>query len=120
MYVNAGELDKRIEIYRKPEKEADGYVAEGSEPKLVRRCWAKVSQTGGTEMDRRGADLGEARIRFLIRTGRTPIDRKMFVRYRGKDYEILYVNGYGDTGEYTELWSQWIGTGVRYDTKTSG
>lgn len=119
MYVNAGELDKRIQIIRRPTVESDGYSPENVEPELVRRCWAKVSQTGGTEMDQRGADLGEARIRFLIRTGHTPVDRKMHIRYRGKDYEILYVNGYGDTGEYTELWCQWVGTGVLHDTETS-
>ena len=32
MYVNAGELNKRIEIFRKPEPEADGYLPAGAEP----------------------------------------------------------------------------------------
>lgn len=104
MYVDAGELDKRIEILRKPEPEADGYLPEGAEPELVRRCWAKVTQTSGTELVKANADFGEVRVRFLVRWSRTPVDRKMVVRYGGRDYEILYINPYGDSREYQELW----------------
>ena len=58
-----------------------------------------------------GADFGEVRVRFLIRYTRKPIDRKMFVRYRGKDYEIEYINDYGDSHQYMELMCRWSGTG---------
>lgn len=115
MYVNAGELDKRIAIYRKPEKTAGGYVPEGAKPKLVRRCSAKFSTTSGTELVKANADFGEARVRFLIRYTRTEIDRKMFVRYRGNDYEILYINPYGDSGEYLELMCKWLSQGRLHD-----
>lgn len=108
MYVNAGELNKRITVYRKPELEEDGYLPENPEPVPVHSCWAKYSQISGTELARNGADFGEARVRFLLRWTSREIDRKMFVRYRGKDYEILYVNTYGDSGEYLELWCRWL------------
>lgn len=111
MYVNAGELNKRIEICRKPEPGPGGYLPEGAEPEPVRRCWAKFTQTSGTEMVKANADFGEVRVRFLIRYTRGVIDRKMFVRYRNVDYEILYINGYGDSGEYLELWCRALGNG---------
>lgn len=108
MYVNAGELNKRISIYQKPELEEDGYLPENPEPVLVHTCWARFSQTSGTEMVKNNADFGETRVRFLIRYTRKKLDRKMFIRYREEDYEILYLNTYGDSGEYMEIWCRRI------------
>ena len=110
MYVNAGELNKRISIYRKPELDDDGYIPEGGQPALIHSCWAKFSQTSGTELAKANADVGEARVRFLIRRTRKDIHRKMSVRHKGLDYEIIYLNTYGDSGEYMELWCKWQGT----------
>lgn len=108
MYVNAGELNKRISIFRKPELENDGYLPDDPQPSLVHACWAKFSQTSGRELVKNNADMGEVKVRFLIRYTRKEIDRKMIVRYKGRDYEIIYVNTYGDSGEYMELWCQQI------------
>lgn len=108
MYVNAGELNKRISIYRKPDLEKDGYLPEKPEPVLVHTCWAKFTQTSGTEMARNNADFGEIKVRFLIRATRKKIERKQYVHYSGKDYEILYINTYGDSGEYMEIWCRWM------------
>lgn len=104
MYVNAGELDKRISIYRKPELAADGYLPDEAKPPLVHSCWAKFSQPSGRELVKANADVGESKARFLIRRPRKEIDRKMFVRYKGLDYEIVYINPYGDSGEWMEIW----------------
>lgn len=109
MYVNAGALNKRISIYRKPELDGDGYLPDHPEPVLVHACWAKFSQASGTEMVKNNADFGETKVRFLIRCTRKEIDRKMYVRYRDKNYEILYINTYGDSGEYMEIWGKWMG-----------
>ena len=109
MYVNAGELNKRIAIYRKPKSGPGGYLSEGAEPELVRQCWAKFTQTSGTEMVKANADFGEVKARFLVRYSRRPIDRKMFVRYRDSDYEILYINPDGDSREYRERWCRALG-----------
>ena len=70
---------------------------------VIRRPWAQFSRTSGTEMQSQGADMGSVQARFLVRSGRVAISRKDRVRYNGADYEILYVNDYGDSGEYTEL-----------------
>lgn len=104
MYVDAGELDKRISIYRKGPLDPDGYGE--PDPELVHRCWAKFSRTSGREIVQANADFGEVKVRFLIRWTRKLIERKMFVRYRGTDYEIVYVNDYADRREYLELWCE--------------
>lgn len=117
MYVNAGELNKRISIFQKPALAGDGYQEDDAKPKLVRSCWAKFTQVSGTELFKANADVGEARVRFLIRYAAIPIDRKMFVRYLGNDYEILYINGYGDSLEYLELWCKWESEGVKDNGK---
>ena len=112
MEINAGELNQRIQILRRTEtRNGAGYLAPPSDPEVVHRCWAKFSRTSGTEALKAGADFGEVRVRFLIRFTRKIIDRKMFVRYRGNDYEIEYINDYGDSHQYMELMCRWSGTG---------
>lgn len=109
MYVNAGKLNKRIMILRKMEQvDSEGYLAPPISPEVVHTCWAQYTQTSGTEMVKSNADFGEAKVRFLIRHTGRPIDRKMIVRYAGEDYEIRYINGYGDSHEYLEIWCDHI------------
>ncbi|MCI7735163.1 MAG: phage head closure protein [Dysosmobacter sp.] len=103
MEVNAGELNKRIKIIKVTKsKDKDGY--ETVTETVVRAPWAKFSQTSGTELVKANADMSEVMVRFLIRWSSTPMSRKMVVRYAGDDYEIEYINGYGDSREYVELW----------------
>lgn len=103
MEVNAGELNKRIKIIKVTKsKDKDGY--ETVTEMVVRAPWAKFSQTSGTELVKANADMSEVMVRFLIRWSSTPMSRKMVVRYAGDDYEIEYINGYGDSREYVELW----------------
>lgn len=109
MMVNAGELNQRIEIYRKGALDLDGYGE--PEPEPVLRCWAKFTETGGREMIRADADFGEVKVRFLIRWTSKPLDRKMFVRYQGRDYEIVYINGMGSRREWLELWCEALSRG---------
>ena len=104
MIVNAGELDQRIEIYRKGELDPDGYGE--PEPILVHKCWAKFSETSGREMIRANADFGEVKVRFLIRWTSKPLERKMFVRHKGTDYEIVYFNRLGTRCEWLEIWCE--------------
>lgn len=103
MEVNAGKLNKRIEIIQiEKELDRDGY--ETVKETVVRRPWAQFSQTSGTELAKANADMSEVKVRFLIRWSSTPLSRKMVVRYAGDDYKIEYINGYGDSLEYVELW----------------
>ena len=115
MHVDAGELNKRIEIVRRDrtKKTPNGYdeiteTAVAVDPGVVHRCWAKFTQTSGTELVKANADFGEERVRFLIRWTDRAIDRKMVVRYGGSRYEIEYINDYGDGHQYIELWCKWL------------
>lgn len=103
MDIDAGKLDKRIQIIQLHKtRNPNGYEAKTES--VVRSCWAQFSQTSGRELVKANADMGEVKVRFLIRWTRTPISRKMLVRYKERDYEIEYINGYGDSHEYIELW----------------
>ena len=103
MFIDAGELNKRITISKKiTTRDADGYPHEDLVP--VRSCAASFSRLSGKEMIRAGADFSEVRVRFVVRHSYSALlDRKMVVTYRGEQYEIEYVNDYGDRGEYDEL-----------------
>lgn len=111
MYVNAGELSKRIEIIQREYTTGPGGYEIATET-VVRRAYARLSQVSGTEIIRAGADFGRVNVRFLVRASSIPIDRKMLVRYNGEDYEIQYINNYGDAGEYTEIWCVKEGVGA--------
>lgn len=101
--IDSSKLNKRIEIIQlTKERDADGY--ERTRETVIRRPWAMFSQTSGTELVKAGASVAEVKVRFLIRWSTTPLSRKMIVRYAGTDYQIEYINGYGDGHEYVELW----------------
>ena len=106
MHVDAGKLSKRIQFLRKTtKKDADGYDVPG-EPEPVRETWAQFSQTSGTELIRANAEFGEAKVRFLTRYYADIQDRRLTIHYDGRDYDILYLNTYGDEKTYTEYWCE--------------
>lgn len=101
--VNPGEFTKRIVIERLTrEYDSDGYFTEVWD--TYHECWAKFSQQSGTELIRANAEIGDVDVRFLIRCTPKKIDRKMRVLYKSEPYEIEYINSYGDTRQYTEIW----------------
>lgn len=108
MHIDAGRLSKRILFLRQVyTPDADGYDADGKpEEETVRECWAQFSQTSGTELIRAGAEFGEAKVRFVTRSYPELLDRRLVIRYNGADYDIVYINGYGDEGKYLEFWCQ--------------
>lgn len=105
MHVNAGELNRRIQICKRTREKIEGNY-EVTQEQLVIGCWAKVTRVSGTKMVLQGADFGEDKVRFLIRRPVTPIDRKMFVKFEGKEYEITYINDFGNRA-YLEVWGTW-------------
>ena len=107
MHVDVGELNQRIQILRLDRTETmDGYKEETET--VVLNCWAKASQSSGSELVKANADFGEEKVRFLIRWTRKAIDRKMIVRYGGSRYEIEYINDYGGGRQYLEIWCRWL------------
>ena len=71
MDVNIGKLNKRVEIVRiSTSPDADGY-ADPTET-VIRRPWAQFSRVSGSEALRQGADMGDVKVRFLIRSDIRP------------------------------------------------
>ena len=106
MHIDAGKLAKRIQFLMPlSERDADGYPVAAGE-KVVRETWAQYSQTSGTKLVHAGAEFGEAKVRFLTRANPELLDRRLLIRYDGRDYNILYVNTYGDEGKYMEFWCE--------------
>ena len=105
--MNIADLNKRIKFMKLEAggRDEEGFETEGTEV-LIRECWAKVSQTSGTELIKAGAEFSEEKKRFLVRYTSVPIDTDMFIRYAGADYDIILVNTYGDNHEYTEVWTE--------------
>lgn len=105
MTIDPGELSVRIEIYRKvyPPADADGY----SQPALtlLRRCRAKVTDANARELAQDNADFSAETLRFLVRS-RPGLDRKMLLRYEGRDYEIDRVALLGAHGAYTAIFAK--------------
>lgn len=108
--VDAGALDKRIEIIQRVTTYDDARY-ETTEDKLIHRCWAQFTRQSGTEGLRQGADLGTVKVRFLIRTPPVEISRRHIVRYNGDDYNITYVNHYGDRGGFVEILGELVEPG---------
>lgn len=105
MYVNPGELNKKVQIIS---VQSDGVNANGIQQKTereVRACFARVSNTSGTEIIKANSEFFQAKKRFLVRYTDTEINTDMIVRYKGRDYDIEYVNSYGDNKEYLEIWT---------------
>ena len=106
IYVNAGKLNRRIQILSvKKERDDNGYYT--PQETLVHGCWANVTILSGSEMVKQGADYGELKGKFIIRWTTKDIDRKMFVRYDGKDFEIQYINKDDAPGRYLAVWAVW-------------
>lgn len=108
--VDAGALDKRIDIIQRI-KTYDSARYETVEDKAIYSCWAQFTRQSGTEGLRQGADLGTVKVRFLIRTPPVPISRLYIVRYGGDDYNITYVNHYGDRGGFVEILGELVEPG---------
>lgn len=103
MNINPGEFNKRIKfISLGTERDNDGYDV----PKrcTVYECWAKFSRVSGTEILKSNADFSCVKARFLIRYNRRiSLTNDMLIEYAGNDYEIKYINNYGDSDEYIEI-----------------
>lgn len=106
MYVNPGELDKRIQIILNKNAgiNANGFPQDSE--KIVRTCWAKVTNTSGSEIIKANSEFSDAKKRFLIRYTDIEINTDMIVRYKGRDHDIKYVNPYEDNKEYLEIWTE--------------
>ena len=102
MYINAGNLNKKIEIIKFEEiKDKDGFPIKSEV--LILKTWAQVTNISGTELIKNNSDFAQVKTRFLIRTPRKAIEKDMFIKFKGSFYNIIYINNYNFKDEYTEI-----------------
>lgn len=103
MYVNPGELKKRIEIIAdSEEKDSDGFPVSDSDI-IIHSCRAKYTRKVGKEESGAGTEVNTATVRFLIRYTKKELHTDMRVRYAGKIYSIEDINDIGDEHRYIEI-----------------
>jgi SPP1 family predicted phage head-tail adaptor len=89
--INAGEYNHKIKIVKVIKtKDSAGFPVETQA--VVLEPWAKVKTTRGFTLIAQGSDFEKAYTNFTIRYPVTPIDRDMLILFRGKTYEIQYLN----------------------------
>lgn len=89
--INAGAYNHRITIVRKnAQEDNDGFI--NNDPIVVLRPWARVKTTKGFTLIANGSDFEKALTNFTIRYPVTEINREMLILFKGKTYEIQYIN----------------------------
>lgn len=90
--INAGKYDKRITIYETQiVKDAEGFQTK--QEVEVLKPYASVKTTRGYTLIENNTDFEKAYTNFTIRYPRTvEITRDMQIEFRGKRYEIQYLN----------------------------
>nr|WP_295678781.1 phage head closure protein [uncultured Lachnoclostridium sp.]DAE05597.1 MAG TPA: putative head tail adaptor [Siphoviridae sp. cthL03] len=95
MNVNPGELNKRIEIKTFDKKTGESI--------LVRKCWAKITNTSGKEIIKNNVDIESVESRFLVRYSVIPVTKNMEIHFRDMIFDIQYTNEYGYSKQYVEI-----------------
>lgn len=89
--INAGEYNKKIQIVRVTiTEDSDGFKTETRE--VILSPWAKVKTTRGFTLIAQGSDFEKAFTNFTIRYPVTEILRDDLILFKGKTYEIQYLN----------------------------
>ena len=89
--INAGDYKYKIDIVRVVRtKDRAGFPVDTDT--VILSPWAKVKTTKGFTLIANGSDFEKATTNFTIRYPVTEISRKDIILFRGKRYEILYLN----------------------------
>ena len=104
MNINPGELNKRIKFVTTTNgTDENGFPI--PEETIHHECWAKVSNTSGSEIIKANAEFSEVKTRFLIRYTKKAIDRVWMIIFGGNSYDITYTNDYEFSHEYIEIFA---------------
>lgn len=101
MYINPGELNKKIEIVEVGRLGESGFR---DEDVVVRTCCAKVTNKTGKERNAVDTGVNESYTRFLIRYTKQLLTTKMKIRYRSSVYDIQDINDLNEEHRYLELY----------------
>lgn len=100
--INAGKYNRKIQIVKVTRsKDSAGFPVETQE--IVLTTWAEVKTTRGFTLIAQGSDFEKAFTNFTIRYPVTPIDRDMLILFRGKTYEIQYLNNINEASIELEI-----------------
>lgn len=99
---NAGEYNHKIQIVREIiTTDAQGF--KHSENVVILSPYAKIKTTKGFTLIANGSDFEKATTNFTIRYPVTTITRDDVILFRGKRYEIQYINNVDEANIELEL-----------------
>lgn len=100
--ANAGDFKYKIQIVNVvTTKDSDGFPIKTET--TVLEPWAKIKTTKGFTLIVNNTDFEKALTNFTIRYPVTPITRDMNILFRGKRYEILYLNNVDEANVLLEI-----------------
>lgn len=100
--INAGKYNKKIEIYQ-TEVVEDEQGFQSMQKTLVLTPYAHVKTTKGFTLIKNNSDFEKALTKFTIRYPHTELNRDMIIEFRGKTYEIQYINNIDEANIEVEL-----------------
>ena len=99
---NAGKYNRKIQIVSVTKtKDADGFPIETQT--VVLSPWAEVKTTKGFTLIANNSDFDKAYTNFTIRYPVTEINRDMLILFKGKTYEIQYLNNINEANIELEI-----------------
>lgn len=99
---NAGQFNRKIEIVRETiTKDAAGFNV--TTQVTILSPFAKVKTTKGFTLIANGSDFEKATTNFTIRYPVTQITRDDIILFKGKRYEILYLNNVDEANVELEI-----------------
>ena len=100
--INAGKYNKKIKIYTtKLQTDSAGFQSEVKF--VVLEPYANVKTTKGYTIIKNNSDFEKALTNFTIRYPITLITRDMLIEFKGKTYEIQYLNDIDLEGHELEI-----------------
>lgn len=100
--INAGNFKHKINIYKTTVvKDSAGF--QKKERTLVLSPYADIKTTKGMTLIKNGTDFEKAFTNFTIRYPITVIDRDMEIDFKGKTYEIQYLNNVNEENVLLEI-----------------
>ena len=100
--INAGKYKHKIEIVRETlAKDAEGFNTKT--PTVILTTYADVKTTKGFTLIANGSDFEKATTNFTIRFPITQITRDDIIVFKGKPYEIQYLNNINEANVELEI-----------------
>lgn len=89
--INAGKYNHKISIYTQTiTEDEDGFKV--IEKTIALEPYASIKTVKGYTLIKNNSDFDKAFVNFTIRFPKTEINRDMLIDFKGKTYEIQYLN----------------------------